>query len=137
MGGDLIEQMFPEVLFQKPAYIEVLEKYPGLLICIMKRWLVSPRRAGKAKEEPRNDSLGTTLISSVGASLRPAQQQGCIPTSGPLSCTHSSRTQSKGRSSPATVRKCIYKKWFAKESKETAELLGESGYTEHSFLFCI
>lgn len=29
------------------------KKYPGLLICIMKRWLVSPRRVGKAEEEPR------------------------------------------------------------------------------------
>lgn len=67
--------MFPEVLFQKPGYIEVLEKYPGLLICIMKRWLMSHRRVGKAKEEPRNDSFGTTLISSAGASLKPVHSR--------------------------------------------------------------
>lgn len=43
-------------------------------MCIMKRWLVSPRGVGKPRKSLEHDSFGTTLMSCVGALLKPVQQ---------------------------------------------------------------
>lgn len=43
--------MFLKNRFQK-SVSSPRKKYPVLLMCIMKKWLVSPRRVGKAKEKP-------------------------------------------------------------------------------------